>query len=55
MFELLIGQGLLQKSEAGVGDRETTIELSAGNIDIQRLSGKIRVSWDSQLDFDPIY
>lgn len=38
MLELLFGQGLLQESKAGIRDREATVELTAGNIDIEGLS-----------------
>lgn len=37
VLELLIGQGLLQESETGVGDGETTVELSTGDVDIEGL------------------
>ena len=37
VLELLIGQGLLQESEAGVGDGETTVELSTGDVDVEGL------------------
>lgn len=41
VLELLLGQGLLQESKAGVRDRETTVKLTAGNIDVERLCGTI--------------
>jgi hypothetical protein len=44
VLELLVGQGLLQESKAGIRDREATVELTAGNIDIEGLEGKIMVS-----------
>lgn len=37
VLELLVGQGLLQKGETGVGDGETAVELAAGNVDIEGL------------------
>lgn len=37
MLELLLGQGLLQEGETGVGDRETTVQLAAGGVDEERL------------------
>lgn len=37
VLELLVGQGLLQESKAGIRDREATVELTAGNIDIEGL------------------
>jgi hypothetical protein len=37
VLEVLIGQGLLQESETGVGDGETTVELSTGDVDIEGL------------------
>lgn len=37
VLELLIGQGLLQESETGVGDGETTVELSTGDVDVEGL------------------
>lgn len=37
VFELFLGQGLLQKSQAGVGTGKTTVQLSTGNVDIEGL------------------
>jgi hypothetical protein len=37
VLELLVGQGLLQEGKSGVGDREATVQLSAGNIGVERL------------------
>lgn len=37
VLELLVGQGLIQEGESGVGDGEATVELSAGDIGVQRL------------------
>jgi hypothetical protein len=37
VLELLLGQGLLQEGETGVGDRETAVELATGGVREQRL------------------
>lgn len=37
VLELLLGQGLLQEGETGVGDGETTVELATGGVGKQRL------------------
>ena len=37
MLELLIAQGLLEESQTGVGDREATVQLATGNVDIEGL------------------
>lgn len=37
VLELLLGQGLLQEGETGVGDRETTVQLATGGVDEERL------------------
>jgi hypothetical protein len=37
VLELLLGQGLLQEGETGVGDRETAVELATGGVGKQRL------------------
>jgi hypothetical protein len=37
VLELLLGQGLLQEGETGVGNRETTFQPAAGGVDEERL------------------
>jgi hypothetical protein len=37
VLELLLGQGLFQESETGVGDREAAVQLATGNVDIKGL------------------
>jgi hypothetical protein len=37
MLELLIAQGLFEESQTGVGDREATVQLATGNVDIEGL------------------
>lgn len=37
VLELLLGQGLLQEGETGVGDRETTVQLAAWGVGEERL------------------
>jgi hypothetical protein len=37
VLELLLGQGLLQEGETGVGYREATVELATGGVGKQRL------------------
>jgi hypothetical protein len=37
VLELLVGQGLLQEGETGVGYGQTAVELATGDIDVQGL------------------
>jgi hypothetical protein len=37
VLELLSAQGLLEQSDTGIGDREATIELATGDVDINGL------------------
>ena len=37
MFELLVCQGLLEEREPAIGNGETTVEFTAGDIDIECL------------------
>ena len=41
MFELFIVEGLLQESQTGVRDGETTVQLSTGDVDIDGLAEKL--------------
>jgi hypothetical protein len=51
VLELLVGQGLLQEGEAGVGHGKTAVELATGDIDIQGLE-KDQISLHVSIEYE---
>jgi hypothetical protein len=49
VLELFIGQGLLQERKTGVGNGETAVELSAGDIDIEGLDVRAKIGVRSMI------
>lgn len=43
---MFVRQGLFEKGEAGIGNGETTVELAARNIDIERLLKTVSIIWN---------